>query len=274
MVNVSAVAGDLSEGLRPVRTFPLLLLAVFVLTACETSTGLALYMKQSVLIETDRKVNCGISAVPTEDKTVEVKERDGSSFYVSGAQALAFQDIAENYRTRTPQQYCLDRPELKPQPSRSSSVASYYADADPLTQNFARLLTQQSRSWLINRLDYASVSNVRVTEGTESSGTFTVRGDFTRNGGSPAWVRMVFRENKVQCFYFDDFPSRCQTPGSSVGFEFITDLMVQGMTGSGSSGSSLAPESDTTRPVVCRNEYSPICDPVRGCRPRYVEVCE
>ena len=244
---------------------------LLALTACETAGGIALYTKQSVLIESGRKVNCGISPTPTEDKQVEIRERDGSSFFISTAQSLSFNDIRERYRTSTPQQFCEDRPPLKPVPQRTVVLPDVYRDADPLTQNFARLLIQQSRFWLFNRLDVASVQNVRVTDGDQSSGDFTVRGDFTRNGGSPAWVIMVLEDNKVRCFYFDDFPGRCQTPGSSVGFSFLLDMALQGMAEGPTDGTGGA--SGPEEPKVCRQENIPDCSS-GVCRNRFIEVCD
>lgn len=69
-----------------------------------------------------------------------------------------------------------------------------------------------SRSWVFNRYDIGSMSNVRVRDGDAGS---EAQGDYTYNGGTPGWVRVRFSGEDIQCIEYHDFAGTCRAIGDN-----------------------------------------------------------
>lgn len=99
---------------------------------------------------------------------------------------------------------------------RAQADQAQRAEADriaarpPATSAQARLLTtaieQDSQGWLANRYDAGSIRNIRVAS---DSGSTTLRGEYTYNGGNRGWVVARVSAGRVTCLEFHDTYGQC-----------------------------------------------------------------
>ena len=72
------------------------------------------------------------------------------------------------------------------------------------SRQVANYVQQDARGWGFNHLDGGSIHNVRVASGSVKSGTLTLRGEYTFNGGQPGWVLVNMVAGKLNCIQFWD----------------------------------------------------------------------
>jgi len=76
------------------------------------------------------------------------------------------------------------------------------------------LVSEQSRTWMMNRYIRGSVSDVRVTSRDQTGHPLEVVGQYAFdgvNGRSTGTVTLRFSDRLPQCMYFPDFPNTCRT---------------------------------------------------------------
>lgn len=75
----------------------------------------------------------------------------------------------------------------------------------PATPAQTRLLTnaivQDSRSWLMNRYDVGSLTNVRAST---IGGVTMLRGDYSYNGGTRGWLEARVAGGRIECIHYHD----------------------------------------------------------------------
>lgn len=178
-------------------------------------------------------------------------------------------------------------PSSLPQAAPISAPPRMFAGAPPTTQTQSpplepvevaqdtslnasvnEFITEDSKGWLLWRYDRGSARNARI-EATDEAGT-KIYGEYTFNGGRKGWVRMVVKDEKVQCIRFWNEGAcrplrRPPSHGLMSGF-------LEGIGRAASSPSSGSNGSSGER--TCRMVYDPKCTPDGGCQHRQFRVCD
>ena len=101
-------------------------------------------------------------------------------------------------------------------PAAAATPSSAQAGETPLRpgsssdrQLVTRAITDDSSFWAWNRLDQGSVSNV-MRGPANAAGAYVVQGDYTYNGGSRGWARVMIAGGQVSCIAFHDDPGGCR----------------------------------------------------------------
>ena len=95
-----------------------------------------------------------------------------------------------------------------------------------------------ARGWAFNKLDPDSLRNVKVISGSLKSGNFSLRGEYTYNGGSPGWVVVQYTGNKFSCLQFWDAVIGCREIRSAAQGAAMRQLVLTGGSGGGHSSGS------------------------------------
>lgn len=110
----------------------------------------------------------------------------------------------------------------------------------PLQRSVENVLQQDSNSWILNRYDIASVSNIRVLR--QGGGERVVAGDYTVNGGRPMAATVQFAQDRPRCIEISDFPGNCRAigrpPSHGVAIGLFAAALSSGTSGSSSDSSS------------------------------------
>jgi len=108
-------------------------------------------------------------------------------------------------------------------PGAAPSVTSRAQPSAPGTftdQNYTRLLddliSEQSRTWALNRYVPGSTSNVTVSSRDAAGRPSKIVGSYLFNGQSRGSVTVDFSDGVPGCMYFFDSPSACKTPGRGI----------------------------------------------------------
>jgi hypothetical protein len=87
-------------------------------------------------------------------------------------------------------------------------------------QNYTKLLedliSDQSKTWLMNRFVTGSTSNVVVSSRDSAGRPTKIVGKYLFNGRSQGSVTLSFSDGAPECMYFFDFPSTCKTPNRRI----------------------------------------------------------
>ena len=93
-----------------------------------------------------------------------------------------------------------------PLTNSAPATRSNDASSKPATARQAQLLSnaiwQDSQSWIVNRFDNGSVSDVRIT--SVNGSTTTATGRYTFNQGQQGWAAVQIQGGQVQCIQFWD----------------------------------------------------------------------
>ncbi|WP_347986030.1 tetratricopeptide repeat protein [Methylomonas sp. AM2-LC] len=117
-----------------------------------------------------------------------------------------------------------------------------------LTKLLNEVLTDDSKSWVLNHYDHDSVSNAKILAGSLASGTYQVRGDYNYNSGKSGWFMVSVEHNKEHCLTYFDFPGVCRKPRDlNILVKGIAALAVlSAASGGGHSGSDYSYSANTT----------------------------
>jgi uncharacterized protein len=75
-----------------------------------------------------------------------------------------------------------------------------------------RIITRDSWGWMFNRYDRGSVRNTRVE--ARDGRDRLVYGEYTYNGGTPGWVRLLIIDGHLACVEYHDFAGACRPVGA------------------------------------------------------------
>jgi hypothetical protein len=108
-------------------------------------------------------------------------------------------------------------------PGAAPSITSRAQPSAPGTftdQNYTRLLndliSEQSRTWALNRYVPGSTSNVAVSSRDAAGRPSKIVGSYLFNGQSRGSVTVDFSDGVPGCIYFFDSPSTCKTPSRGI----------------------------------------------------------
>jgi TPR repeat protein len=132
--------------------------------------------------------------------------------------------------------------------NQHSAAPSDTAGGPALTKALDGLVRTDSLGWATNRYDVGSMTNVQIVEGSVQSGHYTIRGDYTYNGGSSGWVMARMSGTNLDCILFHDSWIGCRAlrapgQGQALVLALVTAAMANSA-GSTSSGSSQASAND------------------------------
>jgi hypothetical protein len=124
----------------------------------------------------------------------------------------------------------------------SASQGAVSAPAPPETDDLAAIIDKvikaDSSGWIFNRYDRGSVTNAEFMEQSEDGQSGVVYGEYTYNGGSPGWVKIVMKDGYADCMEYWDFRGQCRPFGTaSYGSQLAMGMIVGAMTAQPSSGS-------------------------------------
>ncbi|MEP7364257.1 MAG: hypothetical protein ABI972_13465 [Acidobacteriota bacterium] len=118
---------------------------------------------------------------------------------------------------------------LNKQPIRLGESGPKLSPIDPLPgipfrdQNYTRLMedliSDQARSWAMNRYRAGSVSGVSVSTRDAKGRPAKIVANYTFdgfNGRSQGSVALTFGDGQPECMYFHDFPATCRTPNRRI----------------------------------------------------------
>jgi hypothetical protein len=83
---------------------------------------------------------------------------------------------------------------------------------DQLRQRLESIIAGDARGWSSNRYEAGSIRNVRITEGSEASGNYSARGEYTFNNDKGGWVVVKLEGGRVKCLQYHDFSGTCRPP--------------------------------------------------------------
>lgn len=90
-------------------------------------------------------------------------------------------------------------------------------------QDFNKLLndlvTDQAKTWMLNRYKSGSISNVSILNKDASGKPSIIKADYLFSGLTgeyKGWVKVTFNKGLPDGIYFWDFPNNRKTPGSSI----------------------------------------------------------
>jgi hypothetical protein len=90
------------------------------------------------------------------------------------------------------------------------AIAAMPAANDVSRTKLEKIVETDSKGWAFNQFDHGSIHDVRVAEGSEKSGSMTLRGVYTYNGGSAGWVLAKMEGGKFSCVQFWDAKGGCR----------------------------------------------------------------
>lgn len=136
------------------------------------------------------------------------RSRDRQVFEIR-ASAESVVDAAEQERQRAAaaERAAIERAEAEAEREQAVAAERARIAAMPMattaqTRMVEQAVRQDSGAWLMNRYDVGSVTNVRVAE--RSSGTTTLRAEYTYNGGASGWVLARVADGRVECLGYWD----------------------------------------------------------------------
>ena len=135
-----------------------------------------------------------------------------------------------------------------------------------LVQRMDLVVATDAQSWVWNRYDRGSMSNVQILSINGHSGV--IYGEYTYNGGNQGWVKVKLTNGELECMEFWDFSGQCrplgQSPSHGVVAGFAQAMFSSGGGGGGSSSGMTADqradafeESQRQREQQQRDSYQP-----------------
>jgi hypothetical protein len=97
------------------------------------------------------------------------------------------------------------RPVVQPAPTVQNPAYAQMLD---------RMVSEDSRSWAVNRYRAGSIRNVTIS-GSGSDGTIRANFDYA-SGSESGWVEARVQNNKVSCVRYWDFPNQCRPVGTGM----------------------------------------------------------
>lgn len=87
-----------------------------------------------------------------------------------------------------------------------------------LTKLLDDLITDQARTWMMNRYIAGSVTKLVQYQKDAHGRPISVRADYSFKGfgNGKGWVQVNFENGLPKCIYFYDFPENCKTPSGSI----------------------------------------------------------
>lgn len=115
-----------------------------------------------------------------------------------------------------------------------------------LTKTLDALVRQDAKGWMVNVYDAGSMTNVRIIDGSVSSGHYVLHGDYTYNGGEQGWVEAKMSGAQLDCIQFHDAMIGCRSLRTPEQGQFMRDIASNalqsgvsgGNGGAGSGGNS------------------------------------
>jgi hypothetical protein len=120
-----------------------------------------------------------------------------------------------------------------------AAIAAMPAAHDASRIKLEKIVETDSRGWAFNHFDQGTIHDVRVAEGSEKSGSMTLRGVYTYNGGSAGWVLAKIEGGKFSCVQFWDARGGCRamkTPEQGAQARALVGAAVNSLASGGSGG--------------------------------------
>ncbi len=176
-------------------------------------------------------------------------DKNGFSGAIRGKTSRG-QNIKGSFQSSAVQVVDLDeraRQQLAAEKSRQDAVAAAEAkirnapSAGPLlTKKLEGFVRTDAQGWAFNRFDEGSITNVKVIDGSVKSGQYTLRGEYTYNGGAGGWVLAQMVGPKLGCIQFHDAIIGCRALRTPEQGQAMRNAFVGTTTGimNGNSGNS------------------------------------
>ncbi len=124
-----------------------------------------------------------------------------------------------------------------PVPPAATPRAPGTTQAPSINAELDKIITADARSWLINSYNIGSARNGQIIDSDDRG--FVVYGEYTFNGSSTGWLKVLFEGERVRCVEYHDFAGTCraigQNPSNYLALAAL-GVVVLGTTSSGSSG--------------------------------------
>lgn len=139
----------------------------------------------------------------TIDGTTAQGERYRAHFQTSATQLV---DLDQQARDRQAAAVA----QQQAQAAAEAQIRNAPAAGPALTKKLEGFVRTDSLGWAFNRYDAGSVTNVKIVEGTLKSGNYTLRGEYTYNGGAQGWVLAKMSGPNLDCIQFWDAMIGCR----------------------------------------------------------------
>jgi hypothetical protein len=127
-------------------------------------------------------------------------------------------------------------------------VPSVHAQSNgDLTRSLDEIVSVDSQSWVFNRYDRGSMTNVKLLGGSKDGRSALVYGEYSYNGGSAGWVKALMINGKLRCLEFWDFAGQCRPLGHSPSQAIMAGVIrgtARAMMSGGGGGSSGEPRNE------------------------------
>lgn len=94
----------------------------------------------------------------------------------------------------------------------ATSASANFCDRYDCVDFADSIISQDSRSWFMNRYDRGSARLDRSSVWESPSGMkVRYRVNYTYNGGRGGWAELELRDGEFQCIRYHDFPNDCRS---------------------------------------------------------------
>jgi hypothetical protein len=198
-------------------------------------------------------VTNGVCRMVGPDDTLEGRcSKDGFSGVLHGKtkrgqsvngtfQASAVQVVDLDERAR--QQQAAEKTRLAAIAAAEARLRNAPAAGPLLSKKLEGFVRTDAQGWAFNRFDAGSIANVKVIDGSVKSGHYTLRGEYTYNGGVSGWVLAQMEGPNLGCIQFHDAIIGCRALRTPEQGQAMRSALVGAVT-SGGTNSSRSQEAD------------------------------
>ena len=104
-------------------------------------------------------------------------------------------------------------------------------DLAALNRGLDAIVVEDSQTWVFNQYDAGSMHDAKIVS-RESDDSIVVYGEYTFNGGTSGWVKVLLVKGEPQCLEFWDFKGICRELGHSPS-QLIRDIFIAATAGDG-----------------------------------------
>jgi len=105
----------------------------------------------------------------------------------------------------------------------------------PLADRLDAIVTVDSQSWMFNRYQRGSITNVNQKPTGGGKGNYVATASFAYASGAPGSIQVKMVGDRIDCVEFGDFPGECRPLGMPSSYGVTSELMMSALTSSGSS---------------------------------------
>lgn len=113
---------------------------------------------------------------------------------------------------------------------RQSNKANFKSDNLNLKKLIDDLITENSKTWMMNRYKKSSVSNIKVKARSKSGSPLKIIANYRFNSAGKIYranVSLIFQNNLPKCLYFSDAPQTCRHPSRKINNNYEKGLYLK-----------------------------------------------